>query len=355
MRCWHKAAERRDREAAPGQPLLTLEDYIAVGGATAALSQHAQEVINILGPDLASTAKIVFQALTDVDREARVIRRPQRLSRLARLVTVDGSDRKEKRAAKANLVRVVGRFADPDCSFLRHLRTDEDPSDPVIDIGHEALIRRWDKLKGEGQTDWVREEREDGERYRDLLRAVAARRPLWPHELLTYRPWWRRRRPNRHWAQRYTPNGTDQFFKVRNLLRRSSVVALLFAAAPVILLLSGAYYLTERTRIAEQEQRQAEERLRKDRALLTALRVDEAFRSEAPALALRLASDALDPTSGVQYIPRLEALAYRALQSPLEKQIISVSEPPLANYLSSVHTEWPRNRRFQRKDGSYRS
>ena len=30
--------------------------------------------------------------------------------------------------------------------------------DSIIDIGHEALIRRWDKLKGEGEENWIREE-----------------------------------------------------------------------------------------------------------------------------------------------------------------------------------------------------
>ena len=42
----------------------------------------------------------------------------------------------------------------------------------IIDIGHEALIRRWDKLKGEGEENWIREEQEDAEQYRALLRYV---------------------------------------------------------------------------------------------------------------------------------------------------------------------------------------
>ena len=43
------------------------------------------------------------------------------------------------------------------------LTTDGD-TDTVIDISHESLIRKWDKLQ-----DWLRAESQSGEKYRRLL------------------------------------------------------------------------------------------------------------------------------------------------------------------------------------------
>src|SRR5258705_8748849 len=33
----------------------------------------------------------------------------------------------------------------------------------IIDIGHEALIRRWDRLEVKGKGNWIREEERDAE------------------------------------------------------------------------------------------------------------------------------------------------------------------------------------------------
>ena len=153
-----------------------------------ALSVHANEILKDLAthPESATIGlqlaiRRAFQALTETDQEGRSIRRPQRFGDLFKYVRP--GDASEDVAKKVSRV-VVARFARHDCSFLRVIPPLDGNDDPtvdadnaiaivdgsIIDIGHEALIRRWDKLKGEGTENWIREEQEDAEQYRGLLR-----------------------------------------------------------------------------------------------------------------------------------------------------------------------------------------
>jgi hypothetical protein len=98
------------------------------------------------------------------------------------------AEKEAKSAAKKATREVVARFARHDCSFLRVIPppdtndnsvVDADPNidiadNSIIDIGHEALIRRWDKLEGQGEENWIHDEQEDAEQYRALLRYADA-------------------------------------------------------------------------------------------------------------------------------------------------------------------------------------
>ena len=122
---------------------------------------------------------------------------------------------------------VVDRFARHDCSFLR-ITPPVDPTDSVvdadanigivdnsiIDIGHEALIRRWNKLQGEGEENWIRDEELDAEQYRALLRYVDAGAVIPAEDLTRVEDWWSKRKPNSFWARRYTKRDTDGFEKI---------------------------------------------------------------------------------------------------------------------------------------------
>ena len=95
-------------------------------------------------------------------------------------------------------------------------------NDTVVDITHEALIRKWNTL-----TSWVDRETEDG---KNILRLhdVAARRKIDPEFVLAPREaaernrWWRASEPTPQWAKRYLKShDTIKFEDIRELLEAS--------------------------------------------------------------------------------------------------------------------------------------
>jgi WD40 repeat protein len=238
MRCWECALHRTTQEA-DHRLRLTIDDYRTVGGVEQALSLHANEILEALirhsdsssiGPQLAT--KRVFQALTETDQEGRSVRRPQRFGDLVKYVTPGAAT---EEVAKKATCTVVGRFARSDCSFLRVIpptetndtsSIDSDSNigvadDSIIDIGHEALIRRWDKLNAEGDENWIREEQEDAEQYRGLMRYADSGSAIPLKDLTQVEDWWSKRKPNSFWAQRYSKHNADNFEKIRELRARS--------------------------------------------------------------------------------------------------------------------------------------
>ena len=117
MRCWDRAAKR----AGKGRAHLMLDDYKAVGGVKQALSQHANEIVDDLiqhqGSQTTETAtKRIFQALTETDKNGRVIRRPQKFGDLIRYVGT-GLEMAEDPPAVMATRTVVESFVN--CDFLR--------------------------------------------------------------------------------------------------------------------------------------------------------------------------------------------------------------------------------------------
>ena len=84
--------------------------------------------------------------------------------------------------------------------------------DDVVDIGHEALLRCWKTLAGDGPTKaspaasftpgWLAEERADGERYHTLLSLLESEKASLTAPEETKR-WWDRRPRTAAWAERY--------------------------------------------------------------------------------------------------------------------------------------------------------
>ena len=240
MRCWERALHRAAE--ADRRPHLTIDDYKAVGGVEQALSVHANEILEVLTrqPDFTTiglqlATKRVFQALTETDQQGRSVRRPQRLGDLVKYVRPgDASEDAAKNATRM----VVGRFASHDCSFLRVIPpagtndtflVDTDSNiafvdDSIIDIGHEALIRRWDKLNG-GDENWIREEQEDAEQYRGLLRYADSNSTIPPKDLARVEDWWSNRNPNSFWALRYSKHNADNFEEICKLRAQSRAEA----------------------------------------------------------------------------------------------------------------------------------
>jgi tetratricopeptide (TPR) repeat protein len=187
---------------------LTIDHYVSIGRISGALSQHAEEILSGL-PGLELAVEQTFRALGEIDGERRAMRRALPFRRLL----------DEAGVLENGLRLVLDRFRADDCSFLV-----PSPSDiPMmaaktpIDVGHEALLRRWERVSGatgaialsDNKADggWLRDEERDGQRYRGILSLLDHQ----GSEVLTlplglvneYWKWWKSRPRTSAWAARY--------------------------------------------------------------------------------------------------------------------------------------------------------
>jgi tetratricopeptide (TPR) repeat protein len=225
MRCWRQAATRATRKK---KVKLTLEAYNRIGGIEKALSNHADEIYGELTDGeqthRANAIEYLFRALTAIDSNGRIIRRPQRFREIVELT-----------GRSADFVRpIVDRFRQEDCSFLfpppkgntnepnLAISNEIQPSeelcdDTMVDLSHEALIRRWTRISDRtrdnysgGQRGWVYREQRDAE----LWRALGVQAEAWqsdPRAVLSEETTRRRKEwfellpgdARRAWARRY--------------------------------------------------------------------------------------------------------------------------------------------------------
>jgi len=203
---------------------LTERDYKDIGGLAGALSGHADEILAAL-PGMEKTVEQIFRALAEVDKEGRAIRRARPL---AQLIAETGADRED-------VFAVLDKFRADDCSFivppLSQAPTAELPYNTVIDVGHEALLRRWARVSGDAEATgeradkrdigWLRQEQKDGERYQFLRSCVdpesSNESRLSDDQVRRYWDWWNRWKPNPTWAARYG----GRFSEVERLIKTS--------------------------------------------------------------------------------------------------------------------------------------
>lgn len=229
LRIWHQAGKREGTtvdapavaEGTTDARKLTEDDYEAIGRMHRAMSQHADEISGEL-PGKGREIERVFRALSEL-RDNRAIRRVVPLAALAA----------ETGASEADLKSILDAFRDDDCSFVTPPLSGVETLAPdrSIDIGHEALLRRWEKLTGEtdatGEANdkrrigWLREERRDARRYEALLSMVENDThgdvTLDPKLTAEYADWWGKLKPTPAWGARY--GGGFQY--VEKLIERS--------------------------------------------------------------------------------------------------------------------------------------
>ena len=140
-------------QADGGRGQIDIDDYEQIGRLQDALGNHLDEIMAELerprpnapprqvGPT--KVAEIVFRNLTEVSAEGRMVRRPQKLSRLVEVANVSADD----------VISVIDRFREPGRSFLMPPMPEQLKPASIIDISHESLIRQWPKL-----LQWTREE-----------------------------------------------------------------------------------------------------------------------------------------------------------------------------------------------------
>lgn len=155
MRMWARRS--------PWEP-LGLEAY-GDRGLAAFLNDHAEDTLRGVDPVAAET---LFRAITQKTEDGRVVRRPMELSRIA-----------ESRGVPENSLRGVTEVFEKE-GFLRAWVSPRSPS-PLIDISHEALARKWDRLR-----QWVDRESEVEERVQGLRQTAArwAQSDGWERALL---------------------------------------------------------------------------------------------------------------------------------------------------------------------------
>jgi WD40 repeat protein len=233
LRLWEIARDSAPRPKA--RRMLRLEDYEAVGQITGALSQHANSLVDDLqkiDPAKGRAVQRVFRALSERDPERRAIRR--RVLSFGRL-------RAETGIADNELRYVLDRLRADDCSFLVPSLSAVPVLDDEtrIDIGHEALLRRWEKTagrpdrSGQVQAGWIDQELADGDIYRGLLARARSGDTLGSKQLKAQSSWWGSLQPTEAWAERYG----GELTKIQQLLedsrkeiRRSRITAGLISA-----------------------------------------------------------------------------------------------------------------------------
>jgi tetratricopeptide (TPR) repeat protein len=204
MRLWDRA---ETETPAGGARHLTRATYDAIGRMTDALSRHADEIFDQCpGKELA--IEQAFRALSEVDREGRAIRRALRFDKLLA----------ETGVSEADLRVGLDRFRAPNCSFLLPSLSASPTLGPDerIDIGHEALLRRWKKIAGKPDSvdpktgrpppGWLAEEQIDGQRYHTLVSlldgAAGGERATLDDPERT-KDWWTHLPRTAAWADRY--------------------------------------------------------------------------------------------------------------------------------------------------------
>jgi PQQ-dependent catabolism-associated CXXCW motif protein len=173
-----------------------------------ALSDHADRVLAKLTPEQQRLAAILFRTLTQGEGTGgRDVRRPATLGQIAAIAE----------APIADLIPVIEVFRAPGRHFITPPVPDHLAPDIMIDISHESLIRQWAKLR-----QWVRDEYQSAEEYRDIERAAKQWNKglgslLMKLDLAVACKWRKTERPNAAWAERYG----DAFSLAMTFLRKS--------------------------------------------------------------------------------------------------------------------------------------
>ena len=207
QRLWEKAL------SSGGSTQVLIKHYEAIGGIQHGLSRHADEILASLAGD-GIVVEQMFRALSEIDRENRATRRALPFEQLLAETGVEENA----------LRRVMDRFRASDCSFLVPSESSAPTlmPDTRVDVGHEAFLRRWERISGEENSridpqgrrgGWLWDEENDGRIYRALITLLQYGRTLPLDQVEARQSWWGERPRTSAWADRYG----GQFGRVQQL------------------------------------------------------------------------------------------------------------------------------------------
>ncbi len=268
MRLWDRAGADG---SAGGPRQLTRATYDAIGRMTDALSRHADEIFAQCAEE-ALAIEQAFRALSEVDREGRAIRRALPFDKLLA----------ETGVSESTLRAGLDRFRAPNCSFLLP-SVSVSPvlaADERIDIGHEALLRRWKTIAGRTEAidpktgrpppGWLAEEQIDGQRYHTLVSlldgAAGGERATLDDPGRT-KDWWIHLPRTAAWADRYggkfeqVKKRIDDAIEAKRRSKRNRRLVAALSAVIVLAVGAGMWAAHERAqrRLLAQEQLRQED------------------------------------------------------------------------------------------------
>jgi hypothetical protein len=237
MRTWQVAVRRAGNHS---RVVLTQNDYVRIGEIDRALSLHADEVlaraVREIQPAWSKAVALLehlFRALTTVDVEGRAVRRPQTGQQL---VQITG-------APWPILRRAIHPFRAAGVSFLTPYAPAEMSQTTPIDVSHEALIRRWERIASTGRerdgspVGWLARETEEGLLWRSLLVQARYEQSHLSPAVTRRVVRWFEALPTPNWTYRYFVPGlagpgilaaqdtpSAAYDRVRNMLERSRAV-----------------------------------------------------------------------------------------------------------------------------------
>ncbi len=211
---------------------MTMTHYETAGRWDGALGQHLDAVFLGLGEQNNDACARMFQRLSDVDESNRVVRRRASLDELTQVCGHEAA-------------RLVSAFRKE--GFLK-------PGDPV-DITHECVLRNWGRIR-----DWLREEIEARDFYREINVRRARGTLLTGGEIVTAQTYFSSRRYNTAWALRYGSSAefeeaytfvsesskAEQKSKRRELRLRQGLFGLGFAVMITTTLAAVLFWITNR-------------------------------------------------------------------------------------------------------------
>ena len=168
-----------------------MEDYDRVGGLEHALSNHADEIYDRLAGDAErGIAEVMFRRLSESPSD---IRRPTEAGEIARIAGTQVE----------SVAAVADAFRAPGANFLMPEPGEAIEAKTKLDISHESLIKRWQRLRA-----WASNEARVAESYRDLERTAQGHQRgekglLIGLDLQQALLWRRRYAPSAEWAARY--------------------------------------------------------------------------------------------------------------------------------------------------------
>jgi WD40 repeat protein len=320
---WEHAARMRESK------IVTVADLDAVGGVEHALAEHADTLLDTLSPRQQQLAERLFRAITErtsAEDGSRIVRRPRRLEEIA--ASIGGCPWQD-------LVPVVEMFSSEGANFLTYVP----PLGPrtVIDISHEALIRKWERLQR-----WVEAEAKQGTEYRRWRdRALKPDDLLGKGELARAMEWRAGEGgvpPDPAWASRYGPPEdlatTLQFIEeseeaakraeqerldrqLQEARARRQRVLLLVISVFSLVLFGVAVLALDQKRQAQKAEAQARRAESKTRTLARLINESQKYASIDPDRAQLLAREAYreQPFSDTESLIRAVGLRHAALRN----------------------------------------